>query len=347
MWLLAGRTANDRKLYLDELSSCTTDFGVEFGLSSVQPVGSTEVFPWMETGDDDARDAEQGPGLPGGMRLSLQRTIAAPGLLHILHNAASDLLVSCPLLNEAVDGLAVATGLLSAEFTQSRIIEACFSGPVTSHYKWDIKKVHTRVYRERWGSVAFCCDQVLNVKTPLTAGWDLNRYKALGKEVSAEVLAFDASIMSGDWWAKVFVLDRLYEVIRMCIWWAETCPCHGDLLKAAADHGEPLDPAASKEMQTCPLRGLRLCELAAGDLFKYFEDLCHTAILQVMHGLPQGLQPALRADLVSEFEAGRSYLVFQMSLKLSSYMAPPCLLFACAHHDRTVQHRALRQCLHA
>ena len=153
--------------------------------------------------------------------------------------------------------------------------------------------------------------------------------------------------MSGDWWAKVFARDRLCEVIRRCIWWAETCPCHGDLLKAAADHGEPLDPAASKEMQTCPLRGLRLCELAAGDLFKYFEDLCHTAILQVMHGLPQGLQPALRADLVNEFEAGRSYLVFQMSLKLSSYMAPPCLLFACAHHDRTVQHRALRQCLHA
>ncbi len=56
---------------------------------------------------------------------------------------------------------------------------------------------------------------------------------------------------------------------------------------------------------------------------------------------PSQYQTADEADLINEFETGRSYLLFQMSVQLCSYIAPPCLLFACTHHNKTVQHRAL------
>ncbi len=76
--------------------------------------------------------------------------------------------------------------------------------------------------------------------------------------VSKEVETSNACVTCTNWWAKLFVINSLYEVFRACMWWAEPCPWHGDFLKEAADLGEEVQPSFLKAMDTCPLRGHRL-----------------------------------------------------------------------------------------
>eukprot|EP00959_Pyramimonas_sp_CCMP1952_P304170 6366112-Pyramimonas_sp.AAC.1 len=74
------------------------------------------------------------------------------------------------------------------------------------------------------------------------------------------------------------VLDRLYELIRHALAWAEYCPCHGHLLSAAAKTEDLIDANLLSRWKACPLRGMRLCELAAGDLFQHLRNLSQVAV---------------------------------------------------------------------
>eukprot|EP00959_Pyramimonas_sp_CCMP1952_P161631 3379876-Pyramimonas_sp.AAC.1 len=90
---------------------------------------------------------------------------------------------------------------------------------------------------------------------------------------------------------------------------------------------------------------MRLCELAAGDFFNNLKDLSQKSSTTLLRELPRDLDASAKGVLLRCFERGRAFLAFQFSLKLCSYAEPPCLLFACAHHDIVVQRRASRQCL--
>eukprot|EP00959_Pyramimonas_sp_CCMP1952_P356094 7457585-Pyramimonas_sp.AAC.1 len=92
MWLISGKTMNTFKRFMDDLSVGTSDFGVEFSLSKVLPMRAADLFPWMSPddsimqvpGDDDDDDQQQQPSQD--VLLGMQRSISAPGLLHITHN---------------------------------------------------------------------------------------------------------------------------------------------------------------------------------------------------------------------------------------------------------------------
>ena len=107
---------------LESSSSCeafATYFGVEFGLSSILPMSIRTLFPWFhefqlqQDGREDCYDDDEGfncmPDLLQDSALdtevSLQESIACPGLLHIVHNAANDLLDVMKTIGFAVDQL--------------------------------------------------------------------------------------------------------------------------------------------------------------------------------------------------------------------------------------------------
>eukprot|EP00959_Pyramimonas_sp_CCMP1952_P140009 2929966-Pyramimonas_sp.AAC.1 len=72
----------------------------------------------------DEHDDQQQLRQNGDALLSMQRSISAPGLLHITHNIGNDLASCCPELDEAVSGLAAVARCLQQEYTQSRIVES-------------------------------------------------------------------------------------------------------------------------------------------------------------------------------------------------------------------------------
>ena len=93
------------------------------------------------------------------------------------------------------------------------------------------------------------------------------------------------------------------------------------------------------------MRGLRLDEVAAGDFFEMFRDLCDVTSAQLLLALPVDISTSDRSICLQEFERGCGYLTFQFTVKLSPYTGPPNLLFATAHHVRAKSVRALKTCL--
>ena len=124
-YLEAGSTFESLQQFLSEVVSCTTDFGVEFGLSKVAPISIREALPWYPQSllevlvpaalhdiqeHDDAwapPAAADAPPVLVDDKVSMTATLAIPGLLHILHNAADDLLSCMPLIESAVGDLVV------------------------------------------------------------------------------------------------------------------------------------------------------------------------------------------------------------------------------------------------
>ena len=95
----------------------------------------------------------------------------------------------------------------------------------------------------------------------------------------------------------------------------------------------------------CPFRGRRLPEIAAGDFFDAFNIICNMSSTRLLGGMPRDIDSSLRAALLQAFEHGRAHLLFGFTLKLASFIEPPALLFAGAHHKHHIARRALRICL--
>ena len=93
------------------------------------------------------------------------------------------------------------------------------------------------------------------------------------------------------------------------------------------------------------MRCLRLSELAAGDFLAYVMTLYETTLAEVIADLPADLPAEVRTLLVVEFERGRSYIVFVLTLKLAPFQQPPAAAFAIAHYDSAKAIKALEVCL--
>eukprot|EP00969_Alexandrium_andersonii_P153880 6804419-Alexandrium_andersonii.AAC.1 len=101
--LEAGRTCQAVSNYCASFSSGTSDFGVEFSLSTVCGLPAHEVLPWFAAAVAEHEGVQEDGGfeaVPGNhvqsadatAMLSLEHMLAVPGILHIVHNASNDLL---------------------------------------------------------------------------------------------------------------------------------------------------------------------------------------------------------------------------------------------------------------
>ena len=94
------------------------------------------------------------------------------------------------------------------------------------------------------------------------------------------------------------------------------------------------------------MRGLRLPEVSAGEFLEMFVELANVMVIELLQALPTDLDDASRGVCVQAFERGRSSILFELTLKMvSSYMEPPGLIFAIAHHKWSKQRFFLRLCL--
>ena len=114
--------------------------------------------------------------------------------------------------------------------------------------------------------------------------------------------------------------------------WAASCACHWDLKLDA----EFRSSAGLARWRSCPFRGRRVPELPAGDFAKEFRSCLSTAASALSLQLSATLSEVDRLSILSEFEVGRSHLVFYVSYKRSYLEAPPWCIFAMAHHDPRV-----------
>lgn len=156
-FLEAGSSSESVAEYCRSMVCGTFDSGVEFSLPVVQNIGVATSFPWVESqtcsdsvvfqeGDDFEVLEDESPIVDIG----LDGALHVPGLLHVIHNAGSDLLAQPPALDGVVDKLSHIAKLISEEQSCDRLIETCFSTPVGQNFHKDLRSFNGKVYRACW-----------------------------------------------------------------------------------------------------------------------------------------------------------------------------------------------------
>ena len=97
-------------------------------------------------------------------------------MLHIIHNSTVDFGHSMPRFSEVVNQLSHLCKFLRKRDTKQRLLEACFQDAVGRHLQAELRAFSAKLHTGRWGSIAECVRQVLEVESSLRYGWDLAKY---------------------------------------------------------------------------------------------------------------------------------------------------------------------------
>ena len=244
VFLVAGGSLESFATYMSEVIVGTFDMGVEFGLGQILPVLVSDIFPWIIgtdlvavpqpvsasaplEDDIDFQDVPE-PELPVIPEVSLNGMLQQGGLLHMTHNAADGVLGVMPIISKAIDPFGELCTLVRESYTCTRVLETCFTSPVAKEFHTTLQRFKGKVYKKRWGSVAFALDGALtDLQKPLRRYWSLDRYmNNLGRPTAEAPLStineVDESIGSSFFWAKLITLDFIYSLIRLCWNWHGT-----------------------------------------------------------------------------------------------------------------------------
>ena len=145
----------------------------------------------------------------------------------------------------------------------------------------------------------------------------------------------DEGIRSSLFWALMTTFRFIADMLVLCFEWVEGCPCHTHL------DWRNIPTWLRNRWSTCPLRGLRLAELAAGDFLEMFVQLCHVNVAQLLVSLPADITLEERGICLQEFERGRSQLLFIVTVNVTCYIILSriakhefCLFAFTANHEQ-------------
>ena len=141
-------------------------------VGSIGAVGVNEMFPWLPHASlhapaerrnaDDMDQADEfdyvEEEVPEAPRASFSHVLPAAGVLHIMHNAAADMLTTSMKKVEAE-----VMRFLTNSDKRDMMLETCFDDAVGRSFHSKIKMVQGNVYKKRWGTVAFCTAQILEL----------------------------------------------------------------------------------------------------------------------------------------------------------------------------------------
>ena len=347
VWLETGDCLSMEAFFKTVLCFCT-DQGVEASFSRVPLLAVRTLLPWAPLPENrqDEHDWAPAPDLAAlhaAATIDMSGSVGVPGMLHIIHNSTVDFGHSMPRFSEVVNQLQHLCKFLRKRDTKQRLLESCFQDPVGRHLQAELKAFSAKLHTGRWGSIAECVRQVLEVETSLRFGWDLARYgnarprQEGGSEHGVDLTIVDTAITSSFFWGYVHMLQSLTHIVQSALGWCESCVCHGSL---------PVNDRTKKLQQqwrACPLRACRAPELAAGGFMQLLRRLSSTSAGHLLASLPRDLHPPDRAALLSEFERGRSHLLFVLGLRLEHWRHPPWSVFGCGHIDPQISKDFLRR----
>jgi hypothetical protein len=335
-----------------QLISITTDQGGEFGITHLEPIEISILFPWAEQvrdgrGDDDDHMFAPLANAAPPPSIDLTGCVGIAGLLHIIHNSSAYLGAVLATYKDTVQKLKHVANLIRRQATKDRLQNSCFNEGPSFYIRRELVKFDGKVYENRWGTVAHCTVKMLKFERCLRFGWDLQKYgnnQHDNPDIQNEAWfsnseLVDSAIQSELWWNLLRTFSFVAKVLIDCWVWAEMCQYHGDLDWEAAS------PKLRKAWALCPLRGKRAPCLAMRECSDRLQTLAATASVDLLVELSPRLTDADRTLCLQEFENARTHLAFVCSLRLSHWKAPPWMIFGCAHSNVTVARAQLMRCL--
>ena len=266
--------------------------------------------------------------------VSFAFSLGVAGLLHIIHNASNDLGAAMVHFDAQVDRLSVLAKFVRERHTQQRLLAKCFPDtmPGASQMREMLRTFHAHCYRNRWSTVARCALEMDRVLPALQSGWNLVKYMEAPDTHDVVLQQVNATIVDPFFEGYLRLLRGFGETVLHLISWAESCPCHWHLLKS---HGWRASEASAEQasLLSCPFRGRRAAELAAGDFMQELGSLCSMQFAELSSKLPAQLTDAQRRELLHDYELGRSYLLTVFVLKLSHWQCMPWRAAALAYPE--------------
>ena len=131
------------------------------------------------------------------------------------------------------------------------------------------------------------------------------------------------------------MLQALARILVEANAWAESCPCHSGLLQDI--HSEDYDKGVYlkvvRDCLSCPLRGRRCAELAAGDFQMFVDKLFKQQASLILLDMHPSLAESEIMLIMQDFERGRQHLITQLVMKLSNWEEGHWHLYGIAHHN--------------
>ena len=334
--LEAGRDPSDMEVSMAEHVVLSGDMGTEFGLSSVAPISCTQLFPFLEKSEHavNVHDEWDAPIPASEYKLSFSNSVAAPTLMHVIHNAANGVTDVMPKCKEGISPLTEIASMLHRKHNRQRLLNTCYSSMLGKQFHGVLKSWRGLVWDKRWGTVAHAVKNALERRRVLQWGWDKDCFNAgtSGKSKSNYVEVVDGAVNDVFFWTSLEVLDELYKNVRMALDWTSACPCHS--FELGTDLSE-VPNWVWKLWLGCPMAGRRLPEITAGDFLLRFKELCLVSAANLVLSFSEDLSSAQRGLLLQEFEKGRGYMLFILTMKTTQLMDEPTILLRWATTTRT------------
>eukprot|EP00438_Fugacium_kawagutii_P014582 Skav210160 [mRNA] locus=scaffold1811:103411:117781:+ [translate_table: standard] len=363
----------------DSVVSLRTDYGTEKGISRISNCPLDLFLPYMhaedrETGAGDGEmfaeefnahdvdhffvDDELCQDVDDSV-VSFDPCFEGPDMMHIIHNATNYLEDVVDCYAPTIAALKSICSLLAGRESKQQLIETCFQSGPSIAFAEEIKSFNITVHDKRWNTIASGIEEVNNLEPALRSHWNLLRF--LGKtedgragcedeapthrpggdsdEFGVNLKAVDDALCSDFFWGSIKVLLQVAVVQRQAVRFVNGCPCHDGLLQATDN------PIVKEMCESCPLRGRRCAELAAGNFFELLESLFQSSGTALELKLPRGLEKDQVLQLMKDFEMCRRHLISTYVLKLSFWTQAPHVLAGLAHWDPRVRSECLRKCV--
>ena len=325
------------------------------GQEVVQAVQSLEGFavgdPEMSIDADAADDLEVAPAASGHLDQALfDQAVPIPGFMHVLHNSVRDVTNSLAAFDWFQGPLRALCHYMSKKPNRERLVGLCFANPPSSWCASDIMGFAPQLVDTRWGYLVNTLQDLGSIETALRSYWDSTKMDA-----GQGMQDYDGDhkpadfITSAAHWSYSQMLLLVHEVIEELEVWMWQCPCHADEDLGVANGSWSKRSRAFRRhsplstFSTCPMRGRRAADVAAGEVENIMEKHAGRNIQEVL-ALTQGLKPADRDKILHDYGRAHKHMKYVITLKLNVFQHLPHKLMGIAHHDEAVAHACCLVC---
>lgn len=286
----------------------------------------------------------------------MPRTLAVPGVQHIMDNLTREAHQSLEFWPEFFRKLQLVAGLMQSRWRRDRYAQSCLHGTPDASRAQDVMRWAATLYDKRWREVLCFCRELLPLLPLLSTTFDASKYQnkveAQGKQDEGggpfDAAALQHVLRSRFFACYVAFVTQVESVPAAFSRWASGCPCHGHLIEGKRAHYvTQLMECHFGAGGRCPLAGKRAAELASGAVPELVSELCERSfgILFAEHGY--GLKPEELQLLHRDFERARTLLMEGALEKLDHWQRVPWLLCGLSHRASAVRQQVAKRVLQA
>ena len=301
--------------------------------------------------------------------------LAVTGILHQLHNTLRDMCEDLPNFNKWFkEPFHALCYWLRNNENRDLFKGVCLTDALGRQMRSQLDSFHGNLAEWRWACIVdtieamilieellvhFCSsDKLLQGARSRHPREDAGEQLQLGHGSTALRKA-ESFVTSPAHWAYAHMLLEVSGTVTRIMAWAETCPCHHQLVAAESKHmrkslyrqcarggGTQGSVNVASVCDSCPMKSRRLPEIAAGDLQEVLDEALATSSVSVLRRCA-GLPEVDRTMVMADMRHGQQLLQYSLQLKLAPAQRLPLVLAGLAHHDGSkapkCAHQALQQ----